>query len=138
MADDSIQADDEGMLPIEPRKRSPVPRPVDRDDDDYDGPDFRTQQPDDGGLSTLIPYKNGRALAAYYIGVFSLIPIAGLILGPLALLFGALGILYVRKNPTAKGTAHAVVGLILGAMTTVANYGCIAFVVLTALANRHN
>ena len=76
-------------------------------------------------VSTIIPYKNGRALVAYYLGVFSLIPCAGLLLGPAALILGILGMRYVKANPTAKGTGHAIAGIILGGLTTLGNWGVV-------------
>ena len=55
----------------------------------------------DGGLSVIIPYRNGCALGAYYTGVFSLIPFLGILLaygmvGPVALL------LEQRANESTK------------------------------------
>jgi WD40 repeat protein len=82
------------------------------DDDDYD---------DDDVLTTLIPTSNPKALAAYYLGVFSLIPILGLILGPLALIFGIKGKRYANANPKAKGWGHAIAGIVLGSFTTLLN-----------------
>lgn len=79
-------------------------------------------------VSTIIPYKNVRALIAYYLGVFSLIPCAGLVLGPAAVVLGILGLRYVKANPTAKGTGHAIAGIVLGGLTTLANWVGIPFV----------
>src|SRR5947209_2589034 len=59
-----------------PRRRR-VPDDDDDDDDDDDEDDRPRRRRDgyeDEGIATLIPYKNGKALAAYYVGVFSLIP----------------------------------------------------------------
>lgn len=81
------------------------------------------RDPADDAISTLIPYKNGRALAAYYFGVFSLIPCLGLLLGPIALVLGILGLRFVSANPTAKGTGHAIAGIVLGGLTTLGNWG---------------
>jgi hypothetical protein len=72
----------------------------------------------------LIPYKNGYALAGYYCSVFSLIPGVGMLLGPAALILGFLALGYVRKHPTAKGTAHAIVALVLGGLTTLGHLAC--------------
>ena len=90
---------------------------------------------DDDGLSTLIPYKNGKALAAYYVGVFSLIPCLGLILGPIAIIFGLLGLRYVREHPRAHGTGHAWAGIILGGLVTLAHLGGIVLIVIASLSN---
>jgi hypothetical protein len=93
------------------------------DEDDYEDDEERG----DGGISTLIPYKNPKALTAYYLGIFGLIPCVGLILGPAALILGILGLRYKTTNPRAKGTAHAIVGLVLGSLETLANWGVVLF-----------
>lgn len=72
-------------------------------------------------LDRLIPTKNGFALAAYYIGVFSLIPCTALLLAPLAVIFGVLGIEAIKRNPTLPGTAHAIAGIVLGSITFIVN-----------------
>jgi predicted Zn finger-like uncharacterized protein len=83
---------------------------------------------DEGAVSTIIPYKNGRALAAYYCGVFSFIPCAGNLLGPAAFILGILGMRYVKAHPEAKGTGHAIAGIIMGALTTLFYWGLIVAV----------
>lgn len=65
-------------------------------------------------VATIIPYRNGLALAAYYCGVFSLIPCVGLLLGPVALLLGILGLRYAGQKSEARGRVHAWIGIILG------------------------
>jgi hypothetical protein len=81
-------------------------------------------------VSTLIPYKNARALAAYYLGIVSLIPLVGMLLGPAAVVLAILGLRFVKANPTAKGTGHALVGIILGGLTTLANWGVVISVLV--------
>lgn len=73
----------------------------------------------DEPFSGMIPYKNSRALAAYYFGIFSLIPCVGIPLGVTALILGILGLKYANKHPEAKGEVHAWVGVVLGALTAV-------------------
>src|SRR5262245_5710318 len=88
---------------LEERQR-PAARLRERDRDDDDRPRRRSRSgdrlDDDTGDEeegdALIPWKNGRALAAYYTGVFGLIPGLGLILGPLALFLGVLGYKYAN------------------------------------------
>ncbi len=65
-------------------------------------------------VSTFIPYKNPKALAAYYCGFFALIPGIGLLLGVVAFVLGIQGVRYATVHPEAKGTAHAITGIILG------------------------
>jgi hypothetical protein len=61
---------------------------------------------DDGGMSSLIPYRNARALTGYYLSFLALIPAVGVILGPIAVILGIMGIAYASKHPDAKGTGH--------------------------------
>ena len=64
--------------PVKPRRR---PREDDDDDDEeYERrPRRRSIRKDTGDevVSTIIPYKNPKALAGYYCGIFSLFPILG-------------------------------------------------------------
>jgi DNA-directed RNA polymerase subunit M/transcription elongation factor TFIIS len=103
------------------------------------------RDPANEAISTIIPYKNARALIAYYFGVFSFIPCLALLfgiwsglawkspelfsfipclallLGPAALVLGILGLRFVKANPTAKGTGHAIAGIVMGSLTTLMN-----------------
>jgi hypothetical protein len=80
-----------------------------------------TQGDSTGGV---IPYKNPPALVAYYCGVFSIaacIPIPFLLL-PLpiaALVFGIKGLKKAKADPRVRGTVHAWIGIIGGAIFTV-------------------
>lgn len=62
----------------------------------------------------LIPYKNAPALAAYYLGVFSVIPVLGLFLGLAALVLGIMGLRKASRQPEVKGKVHAWIGIIVG------------------------
>lgn len=75
------------------------------------------RQADDGALSTLIPYRNPKALAGYYLGIFSLIPVLGVFLAIAAIILGILGLRHSAAHPEAKGTAHAIIGLVLGILS---------------------
>lgn len=89
--------------------------------------------PGDGGVSTIIPYKNAQALIAYYLGVFGLIPVLGLPLALAAVIFGFLGLNFAKKYPEAKGKAHAVTGIVLGlGSMLVCGVGPVAWVVFVA------
>jgi predicted Zn finger-like uncharacterized protein len=89
------------------------------------------RDPGEEVVSTLIPYRNGRALAAYYCAVFSTIPCVGLLLGPIAVLLGFLGLRYVSAHPSAKGTGHAIFALIWGALTALANWGVVLVILIS-------
>ena len=62
----------------------------------------------------IIPYKNPPALIAYYLGLFSLIPCLGLLLAPIAIILGILGLKKKKKTPIIKGQVHAWIGIICG------------------------
>jgi predicted RNA-binding Zn-ribbon protein involved in translation (DUF1610 family) len=63
-------------------------------------------------MNKLIPYKNGYALAAYYLGLLGMLPCAPI--GIAAFVLGILGVMKVRKNPEVHGTVHAWIGIVMG------------------------
>jgi hypothetical protein len=126
MADEDIQAEPPGEEPApppRPRERPPLRYP------DEDVERVRRRDP----VESLIPYRNPMALAGYYVGVFSFIPCFGALLGPLAVVFGCLGVRYRKRNPTAGGLGHAITGIVLGSLTTLANWG-VSIAVAIAIA----
>ena len=72
---------------------------------------------------SIIPTKNKAALIGYYTAVFSLIPCFGALLGPVAVILGILGLKKVKEEPEASGTAHAWIGIALGGLTALGNWG---------------
>jgi len=151
MADDNIQPDPprgpaprskgddiQGQRPRrrrdedeEDEERRPRRRREDEEEEDED----RVRRKDDG-IATLIPYRNPNALISYYCGVFALIPCVGLILGPVALVLGFLGLSYNKKHPTAGGVAHAIVGIVLGSLVLVGHAGVILFAVIAGATSK--
>jgi hypothetical protein len=95
-----------------PRRRSA--RREEDDDDVRPRRRRRDDDDDDNFVRSLVPTRNPKALAAYYCGIFGLIPVLGFILGPIALLFGILGMRHANFYRKAKGGGHAIAGLILG------------------------
>lgn len=79
------------------------------------------------GFDRLVPTKNPPALIAYYLSVFSLIPCAALLLGPAAVIFGLVALKVLKVTPTLPGKTHALVGVVLGSLTSVLNIAAIAF-----------
>src|SRR5262245_42544578 len=90
----------------------------------------------EGLVPSLIPYRNPKALIAYYCGVFALIPCVGLLLGPAALVLGILGVRHANAKPQAKGMAHAIVGIVLGSLALLANLGALIYIVVLASSSR--
>ncbi len=84
----------------------------------------------DSTVETLIPYRNASALAAYYLGVFSLIPCVGVILAVLAVVFGVAGLKAAKAHPETKGRGHAIAGIVLGTLVLVGHLaGAIAIAI---------
>ncbi|HPZ07427.1 MAG TPA: zinc ribbon domain-containing protein [Candidatus Eremiobacteraeota bacterium] len=70
----------------------------------------------ESAVNTLIPYKNIYALIAYYLGVFSIIPCIGIILGIAAFFLGLKGLALANERPEVKGKIHAWIGIIIGGL----------------------
>ncbi len=132
MADDQIQPDRPSRRD-EIRRDEPDDRPRRRRRDDEDDYVRRIRRDDDTGLNSLIPYRNPNALIGYYVGVFSLIPCIGALLGPAAIVLGWMGVKYRNKHPTAGGLGHAITALVLGGLTTLGNWGIVVAVAIAAL-----
>jgi hypothetical protein len=71
--------------------------------------------------------NNGMAIASLVCGIAGLF-LFGVVLGPLAVIFGALGL--SRANRGASGRGMAIAGLVLGLIATV-----VAVILLVAMAN---
>jgi Zn finger protein HypA/HybF involved in hydrogenase expression len=74
----------------------------------------------DMGIS-LIPSRNPAALWAYYLGIFSFIPVVGLALGIAAFIFGLKGLAAQRRDPSVRGGVHAWIGVLAGALFVLAH-----------------
>ncbi|HTS71309.1 MAG TPA: DUF4190 domain-containing protein [Terriglobia bacterium] len=70
----------------------------------------------DDTLGGMIPSKNGPALVAYYLGVFSAIPVLGIPMGIAAFILGMKGLRKAREHPEVKGKVHAWVGIVTGGL----------------------
>jgi hypothetical protein len=130
-------------------------RPDDEADEEEDRPRRRRRRSRDSDdvVAKIIPYKNPSALASYYLGVLSVVFFLGLLLvlelleGPnrkvvfglvcflgmvsctLACLFGVLGIRYARREPGARGTGHAITGLVLSSISVLGNVAVTLFAI---------
>jgi hypothetical protein len=89
---------------------------------------------EDNPMSKVVPYKNPKALIAYYLAIFSLIPCIGLLLGIAALILGILGLNAARAQPNAHGKVHAWVGIILGGLCAVGNLAGLVLIIIGANA----
>ncbi len=87
----------------------------------------------DETLGGLIPMKNGAAVAAYYLVVFSVIPFIGIVLDIAGLILGVKGLRKANQHPEVKGKAHAWVGIICGGFFGVAYLALAAALVYSGL-----
>lgn len=76
-------------------------------------PQYYQPQSSNEGDATggIIPYKNPKALIAYYLAVGSLIPLLGIPLGIAAFVLGIMGLRDRARNPVIKGSLHASIGI---------------------------
>ena len=72
----------------------------------YQSPQMSNPAQQEGGDSTggVVPYKNPPALIAYYLGLFSLFPCLGGLLGIVAVVLGIIGLRRRAENPAIKGS----------------------------------
>jgi hypothetical protein len=102
--------------------------------------EFRAAQPPPlaptqyGVMDRVVPTRNPQALAAYYCGIFALIPLVGNLLGPAALVLGVVGMRRIAEMPGLPGRAHALTGVILGIITTLLYWGLAALILIGSFA----
>lgn len=87
------------------------------------------------GTGGVIPYKNPKALIAYYLGIFSGLPFIGLPLGIAAFVLGIKGLQERKKNPAIKGSIHAGIGIGCGGFFAIL-WSLLAIAMIFALINR--
>jgi hypothetical protein len=84
----------------------------------------------------VIPYKNPKALIAYYLGIFSGLPIIGLPIGVAAFILGFLGLRDRRRNPVIKGSVHAGIGIGCGCLFSLLWGAVIVSMIFAILSER--
>ena len=77
----------------------------------------------------LIPYKNPKALIAYYLGIASLLIFP---LGFASIILGFMGLADRKRNPVIKGSAHAWIGIVLGAISILCGGAFVAMIIFGA------
>jgi hypothetical protein len=70
----------------------------------------------DAGMRMLLPVgRSGYAIIAGYLGLFSLLVFPA----PLALIFGVLAVLHIKRDPTKHGMGRAIFAIVMGVLGTV-------------------
>ena len=94
------------------------------------------QEPGEGdSTGGMIPYKNPHALIAYYLGIISLLPVIGVPFGLASLILGIMGLSRRKKNPVIKGSVHAWIGIVCGALSLFCGTGLLAFMIIGAVGS---
>ena len=83
----------------------------------------------------IIPYKNPKALIAYYLGIFSGFPVIGFFLAVPALVLGIMGLRDRNRNPAIKGSIHAGIGIGCGAIFTLLWGAVIIGIIISIVTN---
>jgi hypothetical protein len=73
------------------------------------------EQQDRGAVSYPEVTLSRWAVAAFYLGLFSILVIPA----PIALICGVVALIDIRRNPARSGVARAMVGVVLGGLMTV-------------------
>ena len=81
----------------------------------------------------VIPYKTPHAITAYYLGIFSIIPILGFILGAVALALGISGLRQRKKRPIIRGAVHAWIGIVCGGLSVLVHILVVALIVINVV-----
>ena len=84
----------------------------------------------------IIPYKNPKALIAYYLGIFSGFPVIGFFLAVPAFVLGIMGLRDRNRNPAIKGSIHAGIGIGCGTIFTLLWGSLIIVFIISALMGR--
>ena len=78
---------------------------------------------EDRDFGDTTPYKNMAALHGFRLGVVGLVPVLGLILGPLAIVLSGFAIWRYRMDNSVGGYSQSHFGFLLGLLDTACNVG---------------
>ena len=94
---------------------NPYAKPV---NDTVDGQPFTPVTPADSGdpVSVIVPYKNPKALIAYYLAIAGGLPLIGLPFAIVAFVLGCLGLRDRKRKPEIRGAVHAWIGIGCGGL----------------------
>jgi hypothetical protein len=91
------------------------------------------------GSSVAETAQNGPALAAFYLGLFSLLPCLGFPLAIAAIYFGWQGLAHFKANPRVRGDMQARVGIACGILFGLFNLALVALAIIgTVSAAMHS
>ncbi len=89
----------------------------------------RRRADDETPASAAVP-SNRPALFAYRLSLYGLIPLAGLVLGPTAVVLGALAARKARTEPTFNAHGPLLASIVIGAIDALTNWAGIVLIAL--------
>jgi len=86
-----------------------------------------------GATTAVVIFASGSTLSEDHIRFGKMVIYIGFIVGMLvelaAFLMGIFGLLYVRTHPTARGTGHAIMGVVLGPVFVIAQLAALIYMI---------
>jgi hypothetical protein len=86
-----------------------------------------------GATTAVVIFASGSTLSEEHIRLGKTVIYVGFVLGMMvelaAFLLGIFGLLYVRNHPTARGTGHAIIGLVLGPIFVIAQLAALIYMI---------
>jgi len=83
------------------------------------------------------PAKNLKALVAATLGIFSMVPPVGAVLGIPAVVLGISGLGFYQQNPASGGKVHAWIGIIFGGLFAVGYWVLITAYIISGIVPGH-
>jgi len=72
-------------------------------------------------FGSFVPWKNPAAVYSYGVSMAALTPVLGLVLGPIAIILGVIGLVWYRRRPEVLGKNFALAGIIMGTLNALFN-----------------
>ncbi|HLK59985.1 MAG TPA: zinc ribbon domain-containing protein [Chthonomonadaceae bacterium] len=88
-------------------------------------------------VDTMIPANNPNALISYYLGIFSILPGLGIVMGIIAIILGVKGLKLAKEYPTVRGKTHAWVGIISGGFFALLWLLLTLFIIIAIILSPH-
>lgn len=76
-------------------------------------------------MDHVIPSRNQPALLGYYYSIFGLLPVIGLVLAPVAICYGIIGLERGNRLPRNIGYGHALFATVAGIIGSIISYGLV-------------
>lgn len=86
-------------------------------------------------MDHVIPMRNQPALLGYYYAIFGLLPIVGLVMAPVAICYGLIGLDRGNRLPRNIGYGHALFAVVAGIVGAIISYSCVVALGVMLLMN---